>query len=422
MPLSKRIFSAFRVDFTKRALALLLVFVFALSAFPTGAIASVESHRKKAQEALEKAENAETRANQLSKDIEALDGKADEYRKKAESYEPQISEAVKKSDRLDEELDKLNEEKARLISDITSTTAEHKANKQMLADRVNESYRTGETTIFLLIFEAESITDFITRTEVVNRILQQNADITRELKITQRKLENDKQQLDKIVKEAKEKAEEAQEVASNLINLKAGMKQAANQVETTEEQKTSLMNANLQNAEKLRELAAEEEATANSIESRLAALASEQGGTEEGTKESSSGMAWPVPGFRRITSPFGWRFHPILGYKKFHNGIDIGRNAGQSINGAALVAVKSGTVITAGYLNGYGNTVIVDHGNGVSTVYAHQQNGGIKVSVGQKVSKGQRVGTVGSTGYSTGPHLHFEVRINGVPKNPMNYL
>ena len=135
-------------------------------------------------------------------------------------------------------------------------------------------------------------------------------------------------------------------------------------------------------------------------------------------------MTWPVPGFYRISSPFGYRIHPIFGTKKLHTGIDIGRNLDppQSIDGAAVVAADNGTVIYAAYRGGYGNTVMIDHGNGIVSLYAHMQSGSIAVSKGQAVTKGSQVGRVGSTGYSTGPHSHFEVRVNGTATNPMGYL
>jgi murein DD-endopeptidase MepM/ murein hydrolase activator NlpD len=131
-----------------------------------------------------------------------------------------------------------------------------------------------------------------------------------------------------------------------------------------------------------------------------------------------------VPGFYRVSSGFGYRIHPIFGTRKMHTGIDVGRNLNppKSIDGAPIVAAGTGTVVSAGWRNGYGNTVVIDHGNGVATLYAHQPSGGIKVAAGQRVGKGDRIGTVGSTGYSTGPHLHFEVRVNGDPVDPMKYL
>jgi murein DD-endopeptidase MepM/ murein hydrolase activator NlpD len=177
------------------------------------------------------------------------------------------------------------------------------------------------------------------------------------------------------------------------------------------------MAENEANAKRLREIAAEEEAESARIEQELR-------GRSNGSGVYNGVMAWPVPGFYRVSSAYGYRIHPIFGTRKLHTGIDVGRNLDppQSIDGAAIVASGDGEVIYTGYRGGYGNTVMIDHGDGVVTLYAHQQSGGIRVGVGDDVAKGQRIGTVGSTGYSTGPHLHFEVRINGNPVDPMGYL
>ncbi len=117
----------------------------------------------------------------------------------------------------------------------------------------------------------------------------------------------------------------------------------------------------------------------------------------------------------QITSPFGYRVHPILGTRRLHTGIDMSAGSGTPIRAAA-----SGRVILAAYYGGYGNAVIIDHGGGISTLYAHQSR--IAVSKGSQVGAGDTVGYVGSTGFSTGPHLHFEVRQNGTPVNPVSYL
>lgn len=122
---------------------------------------------------------------------------------------------------------------------------------------------------------------------------------------------------------------------------------------------------------------------------------------------------YPTAG--EITSGYGWRVHPLLGYQRFHAGIDFGADYGTSIH-----AADSGTVIFAGWYGGYGNAVIVDHGNGLTSLYAHSSE--LYVAEGQTVQRGQAIAAVGSTGLSTGPHLHFEVRQNGEPVDPMAYL
>ncbi len=157
----------------------------------------------------------------------------------------------------------------------------------------------------------------------------------------------------------------------------------------------------------LASLAREESA----IRAQIAAAAAPTTSTEVTT--SSSGIVRPVPG--AISSGFGVRIHPITGTKRMHNGVDMNASQGDPIR-----AAKAGSVILASVKGGYGNTVMIDHGGGMVTLYAHQSR--IGVSVGQKVSAGAVIGYIGSTGDSTGPHLHFEVRINGNPVNPSKYL
>lgn len=142
------------------------------------------------------------------------------------------------------------------------------------------------------------------------------------------------------------------------------------------------------------------------IEAEIRA-AQEEGGTNPGV------LAWPVSG--TLTSPFGYRVHPILGTRRLHAGIDIGAASGSPISAAG-----DGRVILAGPFGGYGNAVVIDHGGGLTSVYAHQSS--VAVGAGQSVSRGQLVGYVGCTGLCTGAHLHFETRENAVPVDPMKYL
>jgi murein DD-endopeptidase MepM/ murein hydrolase activator NlpD len=144
------------------------------------------------------------------------------------------------------------------------------------------------------------------------------------------------------------------------------------------------------------------------VSSQLAATIQVSQATPAPTSPSSGGgLAWPVNG--PITSPFGMRWGTL------HPGLDIGAGMGTPIRAAG-----SGRVIVAGYEGGYGNLVVIDHGNGIATAYGHQSS--IAVAVGQDVTKGQVIGYVGSTGFSTGPHLHFQVRVDGSPVDPLGYL
>ncbi len=129
--------------------------------------------------------------------------------------------------------------------------------------------------------------------------------------------------------------------------------------------------------------------------------------------QAPSILSYPVNG--RVSSPFGYRVHPIFGTRRLHTGIDM--SAGY---GATISAAGTGTVILSGPYGGYGNAVVIDHGGGLATLYAHQSK--ITVSVGQIVDRGQTIGYIGCTGYCTGPHLHFETRESGVPVDPMKYL
>ena len=169
-----------------------------------------------------------------------------------------------------------------------------------------------------------------------------------------------------------------------------------------------------------RSLLAEYDAQIEEIEGEIASLEKEQASIKKliaqqaKTLGSAPGtLARPVPG--AISSGFGARIHPIHGYSLMHNGVDMNAGSGQ-----AIVSASAGTVIFAGVKGGYGNTIMVDHGGGMVTLYGHQSK--FAVSAGQSVKRGQTIGYVGSTGVSTGPHLHFEVRINGNPVNPATYL
>ena len=157
------------------------------------------------------------------------------------------------------------------------------------------------------------------------------------------------------------------------------------------------------------------EAESKALNSEIQRLQAEQAAKNGTSTKAPGAYVWPCPSSRTITSNYGYRVHPVTGAKKLHSGMDIGASYG-----AAVVAAASGTVIMSKYYGGYGNCIIIDHGGGVSTLYGHMSS--LVAKTGQTVSAGETIGKVGSTGVSTGNHLHFEVRINGSTVNPANYV
>lgn len=189
-----------------------------------------------------------------------------------------------------------------------------------------------------------------------------------------------------------------QQLLAQKQQFEAQASQQASLIERLKQDRAALEAAEAQ-------LARDSDQLANLIRQRIAA----QGGNVQGTGQ----MIYPISA--RITSNFGTRIHPVLGYRRFHSGVDFGASMGTTIR-----AADSGRVIFAGWYGGYGRAVVIDHGGGITTLYGHASR--LYVSEGQSVQQGQSIAAVGSTGLSTGPHLHFEVRRNGNPINPMGFL
>lgn len=405
------------MNHTRAAFVIALSFALLLgSAAPAFAVTSDElaAHQQAAAAARQQAEAANALASQLKSETEQLDGQVAALQTEADALNPQINDATSRAEQLEAEVDRLRQEVDAKTAQIEKTQAEYDEQRRLLGERVNSTYRQGNWFYLDLILGSSNVADLIARTEFVSRVMRSNAGVAESLSATKASLEVAKAELDSTLADMSIKRDEARSVQAQLKDLKAQRQEKVNAQQKLLDQKGALLAETQANAARLTAVAQAEEAESARIASQLA--------SRSGSGQYNGTMAWPVPGFYNVTSPFGMRLHPVLGGYRMHTGIDIGRNGSQPIAGAAIVAAGSGKVITAAYLSGYGNTVMIDHGNGVVTLYAHQVNGGIKVSVGQTVTRGQRIGTVGSTGYATGPHLHFEVRINGTPVDPMGYL
>ncbi len=269
--------------------------------------------------------------------------------------------------------------------------------EKILGKRLRDIYMHGQISYIDVLVGANNFSDFLTRIDLIKRIIKYDYDLIsgilqekQTITNTQKDLETEHAKIEKLTQATKEKADILQ---NKKDQQQALLNKVKNDRQTAEQAYDEIMAASRQ------------------VEQMILAYTSSNSDDYSGS--GSGQFIWPISG--PITSPFGWRIHPIYGTRIFHSGIDIGGDYGMPIHAAA-----AGTVIYAGWISGYGNAVIISHGGDLQTLYGHNQS--LNVSEGQYVSQGQVIAYCGSTGNSTGPHCHFEVRKNGEPVNPLNYL
>ncbi|MCL2526236.1 MAG: peptidoglycan DD-metalloendopeptidase family protein [Coriobacteriia bacterium] len=376
---------------------------------------SAADHRERAQDARDRAAAADRRAEELQREIRNLDASIDQYSEQAAQLAPQVQAATARTTALTGEVNALQADVDELTADIAATEEELAHQQGLLNARAVSTYRGENNALLAVLFGARDLGDLIARAENIMVVLDHNSQISIDLQALTRRLENEKNRLDTALTEVSARRSEAADAEAELRTLQQRAQTAADTASRLQRERSGMLADTQANAARLRALADEEDAMAAQIARQLAAGGGLGGSTGAGVFQGR--MTWPVPGFTRVTSGFGMRTHPIFGGQRMHTGVDI---AGAGINGAAVVAAGNGRVISVGWRGGYGNTIIIDHGDGVTTLYAHLQ-GNMQVSVGQTVTAGQRIASVGSTGNSTGPHLHWEVRVNGQPRNPMTF-
>jgi murein DD-endopeptidase MepM/ murein hydrolase activator NlpD len=268
-------------------------------------------------------------------------------------------------------------------------------------------YKRGPASVVDILLAVRGIGDLIRRVSYLSHVTHQDNVRIAEIRRAKASIVRDRDEIAKLRDEA---AEQVAVVAAER-NRKAAV---ANEVAG---RRASVSGELESSYDRLGDIAAQKakfEREVADLRSESAAIAAFLRGRGSGPAQvSPKGMTWPAQG--PITSTYGWRVHPIFGTRRFHAGVDIG-----APTGSPIVAAGSGTVAFAGSKGGYGNATIIDHGGGIATLYGHQSS--IGGHEGQHVSIGQRIGAVGCTGYCTGPHLHFEVRVNGDPVNPMGWL
>jgi murein DD-endopeptidase MepM/ murein hydrolase activator NlpD len=276
----------------------------------------------------------------------------------------------------------------------------------MLHKRLVDIYENGDLSYFNVLMSAHSFSDFVERWEDLRLLIAANERAVRARKAAEERVAAVEDDLERTQLELQQQ-QQAQEEARSQLGSLASERQNLVELAAVQRRQVAAQVAQLEDI-----TAAEEAQLEALIQERERELEARRRALGIAAPEPGAGggmFAWPVTG--TITSPFGWRPNPFGGSPEFHQGLDIAAPTGTTVTAAA-----AGTVIMAQWYGGYGNYILIDHGGGFSTGYGHLS--AIYVSNGQSVARGQAIGAVGSTGESTGPHLHFEVRINGKPVDP----
>ena len=352
------------------SLVLAMSFCFGTANVYAKPLSQLQEEIQQKQEELEK---GQTKEKDLSKKINSLEKEIYQLNDEIETSEVKLEELKKDLEEAQEKVDEQNEN---------------------LGSRLRTMYKNGSVGFVDVLMNSSSFSEFLTNMDLVEKIYASDKDVLQDLQDAHDEIEKKKNKVEKLSKELKESKATA-ESSKELV----------------EAEKKKIAEDNEKNAAMLDDL---ENEAANEA-ARLAAQA--QNGTTSSSATSTYGggvFAWPTPSSQNVSSGYGWRICPFHG-REFHGAIDIAADGG-----AAIVAVADGTVIRAGWNGGFGNSIMVDHGGGLVSMYNHCS--GFAASVGQTVSKGQTIAYVGTTGSSTGNHLDFRVFKDGVTQNPYSYL
>ena len=367
---------------------LILVFFIILSFGTTGFATSIEDLTQKQNElqnqkdeATQALEGVKTNISETMEDLQELSEKIIQHEAEAEKLELEINE---------------------LITDIEEKTINLEASqknfdeqKALLEKRLIVLYEAGQTSYLDVLLHSSSLSDFISNYYMMTEMARYDTELLENIEQATNLIEAEKEALETQKSKLVALQEENDKKIAMVSNMKVLKTNYMNQL--TEEEKALQADIEIFNQEMAQ------------IESDLINL------TDSNSAYAGGEMAWPAPGYYTITSPFGYRVHPILGVTRFHSGVDIGVPTGGKV-----IAANDGIVIKTTYTSSYGNMVMIDHGGGIVTLYAHGSK--IIATLGQEVKRGDVIMEAGSTGWSTGPHLHFEVRLDGEYQQPLDYI
>lgn len=390
----------------KQKMSLALTFALMLTSISTYGLTSyaTSGDNGTADASVEKAKEDAAEASKNKKAAQEILDNLKDAKSNIEEYITRLDQSLNE---LQTEITNLEENQKELQNTIKKTQKELEAAKAAqqeqyaaMKDRIQMVYESGNKGYLDVLLNATSMTDMLNKSEYIFQVSSYDYNILEELKAAKEQVANLKQKLDK-------------DLASNEAMQKEVNEQKASMELLVQEKSNQVAQYDASIADQQAEVDKYAKAQA---EAEAIIVAAEQAASSSATSTYTGGVfTWPVPGYNTITSYFGNRNAPTAGASTNHKGIDIACDTG-----ASIVAASAGTVIVSTYNVGEGNYVCIDHGGGVVTVYMH--NSQLLVSVGETVTAGQTIALAGSTGYSTGPHCHFGVRVDGTYVDPLGYL
>lgn len=412
--------------------------------------ASSKDLEKRKQEKIKEKEQVSQEVKSKKENVTKTQGKVSSVKSEIDILDGQITGVESEISEIEGEIAVLNERIAVNQRELEESEANLKEKKELFGQRVKAMYMDGRVSYVEVLLNSEDMEALIKNNQTISTIAESDKKLVdyittqvNKIKEAKKQLEEDKRSVEinksKLVSEKNnlvvinnKKSAYMQSLESDVElykkeyekaenywnNIDAEISKLQSQIKIAKTQEAQAELERLQR-ERAKAQAAKEKAQAQAQAAKSSSVknSSSQSSASTNTRarvSSNASMMWPLPGYNRISSQYGSRYHPILKTNKFHAGVDIPAPAGTPVR-----AAKAGTVIMSRTMSGLGNVVMIDHGD-VVTVYGH--NSVLKARVGQQVNQGDVISLVGSTGMSTGNHLHFEVRVNGATRNPLSYV
>ena len=381
-------------------IAAVLVVAMLVSMFASGIVFAAAADDEDADSLQSKLDSLEEEKAAVQERIADLTAQANDVQATRDALQQEIDLTKEEIATVEAYIERLQEQIDVKTTELEAAEKALEEKEELFAQTVRTTYEQGEISYLEVLLNSSSFSDLLTRLEIVSAIMEDNQKVVDEYTAAKEDIE--------------QKRDDLQDTQDEQKNYQENLNYKVDDLAACEAQQAALQ-------ESQEVYKAESEAEYDRIESEMQDVSnqiaelSRQAAANGSVPMGDGTLIWPTPSCTTTNSAYGYRVHPIYGTVKFHAGEDI--PAGY---GAEILAAASGTVVTAGWVSGYGNYTVIDHGGGLMTAYGHQSS--FAVSVGDVVTQGQVIGYVGSTGNSTGPHLHFEVYVNGATVDPKSYF